>query len=135
MSNTILAIKVSVIVIFLSLLSSCVTPESAIYKLYPGPEVPESGIATLDIYDAGSAVIDGHRVDYKDYDKVQLLPGNHNIRWTSKFVLKESQYDVILEGGHTYRLRSDTAPGARLRIYIWIEDITSGNVIAGTKKP
>jgi len=144
--NTMLALQVSILVLFLSLLSGCATPESAIYKLYPGPNKPDSGIATLELYNASGAVIDGLRVNHGDYAKVHLLPGKHHVSWTSVhgvsvliepsgFAQKESQHLIDMEEGHTYRLRSDRTTGPGYVIYHWIEDITTGSVIAGAEKP
>ena len=134
------------ILLFIFLLTGCASHGSVTYKLYPGPKRPESKISTLELYNASIAVIDGLQVKYSDYDKIQLLPGSHHIKWTSVhgvsvliepsgFAQKESQYDVTLEEGHTYRLRSDRTTGPGYSIYHWIEDITTDSVIAGTKKP
>jgi hypothetical protein len=135
-----------IIIIFSMLLSGCATPTSAVYKLYPGPTKSQSEIATLELYNASSVVIDGLNVSHGDYAVVHLLPGDHHLTWTSvhgvsvliepsMFAHKDSQHEITLEEGHTYRLRSDRTTGHGYRIYNWIEDITSGSVIAGTKKP
>ena len=134
------------VLLIIILLTGCATHESVAYKLYPGLNKPDSGIATLELFNASSAVIDGHHVKHGDYDTVKLLPGNYHIKWTSVhgvsvliepsgFAQRESQYDVILEEGHTYRLRSDRTTGPGYRIYHWIEDKTTGSVVAGNEKP
>ena len=143
--SAMLASRVNILLLLL-LLTGCATHESVTYKLYPGPNKQDSGIATLELYNASSAVIDGHHVNYGDYNTVKLLPGNHRIKWTSEHVVsvliepsgfaqRESQYEVILEEGHIYQLRSDRTTGPGYRIYHWVEDKTTGSVIAGTAKP
>jgi hypothetical protein len=127
-------------------LSGCATHDGTVYKLYPGQGKPQSEVATLELFNASSAVIDGLHVSHGDYAKVHLLPGLHHIKWTSVhgvsvliepsgFAQQDSQSDIILEAGHTYRLRSDRTTGPGYSIYHWIEDITTDNVIAGHKKP
>jgi len=135
-----------ILIIFALLLSGCATPTSAVYKLYPGPNKSQSEIAILELHNASSVVIDGLAVSHRDYAVVHLLPGEHQLLWTSvhgvsvliepsMFAHQESQHEITFEEGHTYRLRSDRTTGHGYSIYNWIEDITSGSVIAGTKKP
>jgi len=135
-----LAFQVNILVLFLVLLSGCATPESVVYKLYPGPNRPDSGVATLELYNASSAVIDGFRVSRGDYSKVHLLPGKHYVTWTSVhgvsvlvepsgFAQGGSQHLITMEEGHTYRLRSSRTTGPGYVIDHWIEDRTKGSVI------
>jgi FlaA1/EpsC-like NDP-sugar epimerase len=128
------------------MLSGCATTTSAVYKLYPGENKPKSEIVILELYDASNVVIDGLNVSHGDYTAVHLLPGSHHLTWTSvhgvsvmiepsMYAHKDSKHEITLEKGHTYRLRSDRTTGPGYRIYNWIEDITSGSIVAGEKKP
>lgn len=132
--------------IVLIFLSGCATHDGMAYKLYPGQVKPKSEVATLELFNASSAVIDGLHVSHGDYAKVHLLPGRHHVEWTSDHVVsvliessgfaqQESQNDVLFEAGHIYRLRSDRTTGPGYSIYHWIEDITTDSVVAGHKKP
>jgi hypothetical protein len=52
-----------------------------VYKFYPGNELPESEIVTIDLTDTGHVVIDGFNIDKSDYQNVQILPGRHELLW------------------------------------------------------
>jgi hypothetical protein len=130
----------------LGLLWSCASTDDIVYKLYPGPERPDTEIVTLRLGSASELIIDGMKVDRSDYGSVTLLPGPHEIRWStwfgvsvlvdpSGFATRESEQVVVLKTGHTYILKADRTHGHGYRTYLWIEDTSSGEVIAGTKKP
>jgi hypothetical protein len=127
-------------------LCGCATPTTAVYKLYPGPVKPDSEISTLHLHNASNATIDGISVSRRDYSIIQLSPGEHQVRWTSVhgvsvliersgFAEKKSAHKVDLKRGHNYRLRSDRTTGHGYIIYHWIEDVDTGEVVAGTEKP
>ena len=117
-----------------------------VYKLYPGKERPQSALATVKLASAYYAQIDGLRVNQADYEQVLLLPGEHEIHWGQWFgvsVLVDSDMFseggltamVELKAGHTYELHADRTTGHGYRKYFWITDATSGEVVAGQKKP
>ena len=130
----------------LGLLWGCASTDDIVYKLYPGIERPDTEIVTLQLGSASEAIIDGMKVDRSNYGTVTLLPGPHEIRWntwfgvsvlvdSSGFATRESEQVVELKAGHTYILKADRTYGRGYRTYLWIEDTSSGEVIAGTKKP
>jgi len=128
-------------------IGGCATyQETEAYKLYSGPIRSSTEISILQLYDASKAVIDGMSVSHSDYTEVHLSPGVHNITWTSVhgmsvlveasgFALKHSEQNPILLKGRIYRLRSARTTGHEYTIYNWIEDLATGEVIAGTAKP
>ncbi len=96
--------------------------------------------------DAYYAKIDGFKVERADYQQVLLLPGKHEIRWGKWFaisvmvdpsMLREGEGEVVADllAGHTYELHADRTTGHGYKMFFWIEDAESGEVIAGTRKP
>lgn len=130
----------------LGLLWSCASTKDIVYKLYPGPERPDTELVTLYLGDATEVVIDGMKVSQSDYGTVKLLPGPHEIQWKSWFgvsvliepsgyAIRESEDTVEFKAGQAYILKADRTTGYGYRTFLWIEDVGSGKVIAGTKKP
>ena len=118
----------------LGLLWSCASTNDIVYKLYPGPERPDTELVTLHLGDADEVVIDGMKVARSDYGSLKLLPGYHYIHWKSWVHMDESEHTVELEVGHAYILKVRiTFVGSGT--FLWIEDVDNGKVIAGTKKP
>jgi len=120
--------------------------ETHIYKLYPGSELPESEIVKIDLTDAYYTVIDGFNVGRSDYQQVYILPGKHEILWGKWFAFSvmvepsmwgkgEGSAVVDLKAGHTYELYADRTYGHGYKLYFWIQDADSQEVIAGSKKP
>lgn len=133
---------------FAVLLSACGGSHSKhAYKLYPGPVLPDSDVATLKFGNRVHAVeIDGLTVSSADYGEIKLKPGPHTIRWGTKFIVSVlinssgfdsaiADNDVTLAAGHTYSIEADRTTGHGYRMYLWIEDAETGQVVAGTKKP
>jgi hypothetical protein len=102
-----------------------------VYKFYPGNELPESEIVTIDLTHAAHVVIDGFNISGADYQQVQILPGWHELLWGKD----QGRTVVDLAAGHTYELRWDRAHGRGQKVYFWIQDAQSQEVISGTKKP
>ena len=101
---------------------------------------------TLQLGSASEVIIDSMKVDHSDYGTVVMLPGPHEIRWNtwfgvsvlvepSGFATRKAGHVVDLKAGHTYILKADRTTGHGYRTYLWIEDTSTGEVIAGTKKP
>jgi len=131
-----------------ALLAACASGprETHVYKLYPGSARPAAALAIVRLGDAGRAEFDGRPASSRDWTEVHLLPGEHRIRWQSEFgvsVMIEpsgfatggNEAAVTLVAGHVYTLRADRTTGTGYRIYLWIRDETSGDVIAGKPKP
>jgi hypothetical protein len=128
------------------LLYSDTSGRQQVYKLYPGPKRPQSEIALVKFDSAYYAQIDGLMVDRGDYERIALLPGEHEIHWGQWFAVSvlvdpdmfsEGAHTAVvnLEAGHTYELHADRTHGHGYRKYFWITDAASGAVVAGEKKP
>lgn len=138
--------SVIIVAIFVSL-SACGSLHSQhVYKLYPGPILPDSEVATLKF---GSGVhtveVDGLKVSSADYGTIKLVPGEHRIRWESMFIVSvmvnasgfdsaEADNMANLAAGHTYSIEADRTTGHGYSMYLWIEDAETGEVVAGVKK-
>ena len=68
-----------------------------VYKLYPGPEQPESGLATIrfGLFGASDLRIDGMTVDGLDYTTVQLLPGPHRLEFVADWAGTPAVYPAM----------------------------------------
>lgn len=116
------------------------------YKLYAGPERPISELATLDISHVDTITVDKLKVNRWDYGTVHLLPGTHALRIEKSYGFSvmvepsmhgsfENTLDVELEAGRTYKVKSERTHGQGYRVFFWVEDAASDEVIAGVKKP
>jgi len=119
---------------------------SAVYKMYEGPELAAGDIASLDMRDAVSAVVDGRRVDAAEYRRVLLVPGSYTVTVDCLFgasimvahggFIRDSQsLDVLLQAGHSYSLRCERSYGYGYSTYIWVSDDTVNMAAAGQRKP
>jgi hypothetical protein len=135
------------LVVCIFALSSCGYTNHHIYKLYPGPVLPDSEVATLQ-FDSGifEVTIDGMKVKRSDYQEIKLKPGAHEIHWGATFLVSvlidadgydrdETTNTVQLKAGHTYTLHKDRTTGHGYEMYLWMTDDTTGEVVAGEKKP
>jgi hypothetical protein len=120
--------------------------DGRIYKLYPGKRLPASELAILLLGDIPSITVNGLGVSKTDYQEVHLLPGLHALAWRKVFgfsvmvepsMVKEAELalEVRLKAGQTYKLFADRTTGQGYRFYFWIADMSSGEVIGGSKKP
>ncbi len=133
--------------------ASCATPPTAVYQGYLGTPRSPAELSVVHLGDADRVRIDDLRPGYPDlhlwrgdFAAVQLLPGEYLIEWShvfgvsvlidpSGFAGYERRHTVALEAGHAYRLRADRTTGPGYRVFFWIEDEASGQVIAGQRKP
>jgi hypothetical protein len=126
--------------------AACAATGSYSYKLYAGPTRPVGELALVRMGDAGVAEFDGRVATRADWTDVQLLPGTHTIRWQTEFgvsvMIEPSGFasggnsaEVTVLAGHVYALRADRTTGFGYRMYFWILDETTGEVITGTPKP
>lgn len=120
--------------------------ETQPYKLYPGPVRPAAEFAIVQMGDAGAAEFDGRAASARDWTEVHLLPGEHRIRWQTEFgvsamvdpamfVTGGNEASVTLAAGHVYSLRADRTTGPGYRLFFWITDDTSREIVAGEPKP
>lgn len=117
-----------------------------VYKLYPGPERPDSEVATLAFGDRVYAMeVDGLEVSAGDYSEVKLLPGEHRINWGATFAVSvmvnpamsdraDSERTVNLAAGKRYTVEADRTTGPGYRMFLWIEDTETGEAVVGHKK-
>jgi len=128
------------------LLLACAALPDVPYKLYPGPVRPDSDLAIVRLGDADAAKFDDRIASRGDWSEVLLLPGEHLIEWQTEFgvsVLVEpsgfamggNEAKVMLLAGHVYTLRADRTTGPGYRMFFWIRDETTQQVVAGEAKP
>lgn len=130
----------------LALLGGCSDSATQIYKLYPGPQRSAQELAIVRLVEVQGARFDGLAASRGDWGEVHLLPGEHQVEWGEEFGVSvmiepsgfasgSSSEKVDLEAGHSYTLKADRTTGHGYRMYFWIEDDTTGRVLAGTRKP
>jgi len=116
------------------------------FQDYPGAPRPAAEIATLGL--APVVVwfeIGGVRVERNQYDAVAWPPGRYEVGWRARFPvsfmihptmsLKDERRETVeLEAGHRYVVTADRAVGTT-RTYFWIEDASTGRIVAGMKNP
>lgn len=124
------------------------TPDS--YKGYTGETKPESEVAIVRDVSARIHEIDGkkieHRSSRKYYRDAHLTPGKHTItlrRWftVSVTIVPRGSIDatsiplaVDLRAGHVYELHADRTTGPGFKVFFWIEDSETGELVAGMRK-
>ncbi len=134
-------------VIALITLGGCSTTSDFVYKLYPGPALPDSELATLRFGDRVSeARIDGLSVNRWDYGAIKVAPGGHTISYGAEFgvsvMVNPAMQDAIatsttieLKSGRSYILQGARTYGHGYTMYLWIEDAETGDVVRGIRKP
>jgi len=138
---------VGCMLLLFSMLLGCASPQpTGVYRGYSGM-APDSALAYLDLGAAHEAIIDDrHYVSRVKYSTVQLLAGAHRIQWAAAFGVSvmvepggyaafETISNVTLEAGHRYRLSAGRTTGQGYKVYLWIEDTTTGRTVSGDKKP
>jgi hypothetical protein len=135
------------LIVLLTILGCSPALQKEPYRGYYGVEPAESELATLDLGTAAQAIIDDmYFVSGKNYRTVKLIAGMHTIKWVALFgmsVLVEpsgyAAFQVIskinFEPGHTYRFFQDRTTGHGYKVYTWIEDMTTGKIVYGERKP
>jgi hypothetical protein len=137
-----------VIILFIcTTLGACATTSDQVYKLYSGPEKDDAELATLQF---GSRVhelrIDGMSVRRSDYGSIKIAPGRHKIQFGAEFGVSvmvnpdgfdsvQSTEYVDLEAGHTYSVEFNRSYGHGYQTYLWVQDLESGENVAGARKP
>lgn len=117
--------------------SACSTGSGYTYKLYPGPVLSSQELTTLQLGDGIHWVeIDGMRVARSDFEFITVLPGTHEIRWSSAFG-QSNPSGVSKEA----RIRHDFAAGQHYIIHLrtpergapslWLENVNARQVTRG----
>lgn len=133
---------------FIWMVSGCGSGSpKGVYRAFYGIEPPEKELATLELGRAYEMIIDDrYYVSAEKYATVKLPAGTHRINWRTWFgvsVMVEPSgqavfgivSDISLEAGQTYKLCADRTTGHGYRVYHWIEDMTTGRIVQGEKKP
>ena len=135
----------AMLVLSLSLAGGC-ADTVYVYKMYGGPERPASEIAIVDMGEAVAARVGQRNVDRSDYGQLSLLPGSYPIRWAcvygvsmliepSGWAAGEGAGEVLLQAGHRYSMHCDRTTGPGYETFQWLKDDTTGQVVAGVRKP
>ena len=129
------------------LLTGCASTNDYVYKLYPGPVLDDSELATIRLDDGVYQMkIDGMTFHRGDYTTAKVKPGEHEIDFTAMFgvsvLVNSNGWDaagtseiVNLEAGRTYSAQSDRTTGHGYQMFVWIEDVDTGEVVAGSRMP
>jgi hypothetical protein len=126
------------VIVFFFVLWGCSTAlPKGTYRGYYGVEPAESELATLDLGTAAQAIIDDmYLVTSQNYRTVKLIAGMHRIKWVSSYVDFGVTSKINFEAGHTYTFFQDWRAGYGYKgHYMWIEDMTTGKIVYGEKKP
>jgi hypothetical protein len=132
--------------LLIALLSGCASLPKEVYRGYSGPDLPDASLATVELRGAAWVRIDEVHVERQKFAGVKVLPGAHRLEWGRSFgvsflvdprMIVEYKHSatVTLDAGRTYRLQADRSYGPGYRVYFWIEDALTGNLVYGTKKP
>jgi len=135
------------LLLFLSVLvsaavSGCVSTKT--YQAYKGETLPTSKIAILretthfyivSICSTNLKTIDG--IDVNGARMVELLPGLHKVSFLLEFESygdnsRRGSFEFQAKAGHVYKLDVAKCTGIP-PLQAWIEDKTTGTVVAGTK--
>ena len=137
----------SVLVLLLTILGCSPALPKEPYLGYYGVEPAENELATLDLGKAVQAIIDDmYFVSTQHYRTIKLIAGTHTIKWTAVFgvsvMIEPTGYasfkgisKINFEPGHTYKFFQDRTTGHGYRVYTWIEDVTTGKIVWGERKP
>jgi hypothetical protein len=110
--------------VFLIILSGCAS-SNPVYKLYPGPLLQDSDLATVTLTHGDAISVDGLNVASAEYRTVHLMPGLYRIARGYHFSIVDTPQDVgdpdrdelvcdpelsavILEAGRHYRVNAAT---------------------------
>ena len=140
------------LLLFAIAIVGCAGPAPDTHKEFVNEALSESEIAIVRAVSADIHSIDGARIKHPDSDKyyseIYLPPGQHEIIIYRKFAVSallrlkgymevlSEPLSVELEAGHIYSLNGDRSTGdPDIWVGLWIEDTTTGEVIARSKQP
>jgi hypothetical protein len=127
-------------------LTGCSSASNEVCRGYSGEDRPDASLAKVELGPANWARFDQLKLDRSQCASVKLLPGHIHIEWSKAFgvsvlvdsrgvVERRATADLTLTEGHVYRLQAARTLGPGYRIYMWIEDAGTGEVLVGDKKP
>jgi hypothetical protein len=118
------------------------------WKAYPGPELPKEKIATIKIEQRlftgiGILKVDGKKPDkIRVEDIIEVLPGEHTLEVTLRSIpggLLSPTYKRIItfkaEAGHVYIVSGMKKKWGGKKIWFWIKDMETNEVLDGRKPP
>ena len=136
--------------LFLIVLTGCAGLTPDIHREYVDQNQSVSEVAIIRAVTAGIHKIDGKELAHPDPDKyyreVHLPPGQHTItlyKWfaASVLIVRKGYFEVVsepfevnLQAGHVYELHADRTTGV-IRVIVWIEDSTTGEIVAREVDP
>jgi len=135
------------LLLFLSILVSAAVSGCAsirTFQAYEGETLPKSKIAILretkKFYAISFCKSDLETIDGKDVNSaglVEMLPGPHKVTFRLEYITWGSEYrqgsfEFQAKAGHVYKLDVAKCTGIP-PLQAWIEDKTTGKVVAGTK--
>lgn len=131
------------------LLAGCATSTPDTYVEAGALETSESDIAIVRARTAAFHSLDGQRIKHpspdKHYDEAKLTPAVHTLtlsRWfgVSVLLVPKGYIDAVsrpltveLMPGRIYELHADRTTGPGFRIYFWIEDAETKELVAGER--
>lgn len=133
--------------ILLGLVAGCGTTATGhVYKLYPGPQLPDAELATVSFgsreifnypMNVERVLIDGVTADRTQFGKVKVLPGNHEIVFPSQSGSRVIHVSVTLEPGHNYVLMGWGGPVRVSGQWVnrWIQDAETGDIVGEVRSP
>ena len=136
------ALLLFLFVLVFAAVSSCVSVRT--YQAYEGETLPKSKIAilreTTHFYVVSTCSTNLKTVDGNDVNgasMVELLPGLHKVSFLLEFESygdnsRRGSFEFQAEAGHVYKLDVAKCTGIP-PLQAWIEDETTGKVVAGTK--
>ena len=140
--KTRVALSQLIVVLVIVAVSGCVSVRT--YQAYEGETLPKSQIAILretkNFYLIYFCKTDLRTIDEKDVNwagLVEMLPGPHKVSFRLEYVSYGTEYrrgsfEFQAKAGHVYKL--DVAKCTSIPpLQAWIEDETTGKVVAGTK--
>ena len=131
-----------IVVLVIVAVSGCASIKT--YQAYEGETLPPSKIAILretkKFYLISFCKSDLETIDGKDVNSaglVEMLPGPHKVSFKLEYITWGSEYrsgffEFQAEAGHVYKLDVAKCTGIP-PLQAWIEDKTTGKVVAGTK--
>ena len=129
-------------VLVFAAVSGCVSVRT--YQAYEGETLPQSKIAilreTTHFYVVSICLTNLLTIDGNDVNRasiVELLPGFHKVLFRLEFESygansRRGSFEFEAEAGHVYKLDVAKCTGIP-PLQAWIEDETTGKVVAGTK--
>lgn len=121
------------------ILTACAATGNYTYKLYPGPELPDSELATVTFGSRLEHVFfDGLSVHRSDYGDIRVRPGEHAIIFDALWGARDIHVTVDLEKGRRYLLlQTDVWPFccpepavvSGEKVWAWIQEEDTGVVI------